>query len=67
MGKGPVQTFLQRKYAKGQWEHNKDAQHCLSLGKSKLNHNDVSSHDCYDGCHQKDRRYIYGPKEIPMH
>ena len=56
MGKGPEQTFFQRRLTNGQQVHEEMLNITNHQGNANQNWNEMSSHRCKDGYYQKDKR-----------
>ena len=56
MGKGPEQTFFQRRHTNGQQVYEKALHITNHQGNADQNHNEISSHICEDVYYQKDKR-----------
>ena len=54
MGRRPEQTFSQRRHADGQQVHVKMLNNANNYSNANENHNEISPHTSYNGCHQKD-------------
>ena len=55
MGRGPQQTFLQRKHMDGQQAHEKIFNITNYQGNANQNHNEISVHTFQNGYHQNTR------------
>ena len=56
MGRGPEQTFFQRRHTDGQQAHEKMFNITNHQGNANQNHNEVSPHTCQNGYYQKDKK-----------
>ena len=56
MGRGPEQTFFQKRHTDGQQAHEKMLNITNYQRNENQNHNEISPHTCQDGNHQKDKK-----------
>ena len=53
LGRGPEQTFLQRRHTDGQRVLKEMLNITNHQGNANQNHNEILLHTCRNGCHQK--------------
>ena len=58
MGKGPKQTFFQKRHINGQQVYEKMLNITNHWGNANQNHNEISLYTCQSGYHQKVRRQL---------
>ena len=56
MGRGHEQAFFQRRHTDGKETHEETLSITNYQGNTNQNHNEISSHTCQNGCHQKDNK-----------